>query len=196
MEEQNTNTDTKYWKAFQAGDRSAFAFLLDQYYQDLLKYGRRLVQNEDLAKDCLHDLFVNLWSHRKQLDLPISIKAYLLSSYRRELLKTKRRNFWSISKADINEYSELDVQFNIESYLIENEIENETLLKLKQNLSNLSKRQREVLFLRFNEELEYESISKIMNINQHSAINLVYEALKILRKNWVLVTLITLFVYL
>jgi DNA-directed RNA polymerase specialized sigma24 family protein len=102
------------------------------------------------------------------------------------LFKEKTRNFWNRNVIELNEEYEIEVQFNIETYLINNEIEHETLLKLKYYLSTLSKRQREAVYLRFNQELEYEEISQIMSINHHSAINLVYEALKLLRKNWVM----------
>ena len=186
MQEYLSITENKTWQAFQSGDRKAFEKLLNQYYPALLNYGQRLIRDNDFAQDCLQDFFIDLWNHRENLDTPQSIKAYLFSSYRRALFKEKTRNFWNRNVIELNEEYEIEVQFNIETYLINNEIEHETLLKLKYYLSTLSKRQREAVYLRFNQELEYEEISQIMSINHHSAINLVYEALKLLRKNWVM----------
>ncbi len=194
MPEYLSYTETKTWQAFQSGDRKAFEKLLNQYYPSLLNYGQRLVRDNDFAQDCLQDFFIDLWNRRENLDNPLSIKAYLISSYRRALFKEKTRNFWHRNVTNLNEEHDIDVQFNIETYLINNEIEHETLVKLKHHLSTLSKRQREVLYLRFNQELEYEEISQIMAINHHSAINLVYEALKLLRKNWVMTLLISLII--
>jgi RNA polymerase sigma factor (sigma-70 family) len=176
--------DTFLWLSFKKGDKKAFQIILDQYYQNLYNYGIRLSHSKDLAYDCLQDLFVELWNRKEFLETPKSIKAYLFISYKRRILKelafnNKRSNI-------LKEDTEIEVQFNIETYLINNEIEHETLLRLKHELRNLSKRQREVLYLRFYEELEYEEISKIMEISHHSTINLVYEALKMMRKNWVM----------
>ncbi|MEI7583566.1 sigma-70 family RNA polymerase sigma factor [Runella sp.] len=186
MNEDLSVMETITWQSFQKGDRKAFEKILNLYYPTLLNYGQRLVRDNDFAQDCLQDFFIELWNCRDKLDIPQSIKAYLISSYRRALLKEKTRNFWHQRVTDLDDHYEVEVQFNIETYLIKNEIEHETLVKLKYHLSTLSKRQREALYLRFNQELEYEEISQIMAINHHSAINLVYEALKLLRKNWVM----------
>jgi DNA-directed RNA polymerase specialized sigma24 family protein len=72
--------------------------------------------------------------------------------------------------------------------MISNEVKHEDLMKLRANLEKLSKRQREAIYLRFHQEMEYEDIAGIMAINYHSAVNLVYEALKFLRKNWFLIS--------
>ncbi len=176
--------DAHLWWSFQKGDRKAFEILLEQHYQTMFNYGIRLVKSKDLAYDCLQDLFVELWNRRSFLETPRSIKAYLLTSYKRRLLKEIVLNRKNINP--LNGDSELEVQFNIETYLINNEIEHETLIRLKIELGNLSKRQREALYLRFYEELEYQEISKIMEISHHSTVNLVYEALKMMRRNWVM----------
>ena len=185
--EKDNHLEIHIWDAFKSGDRLAFEQLLNNYYPKLLNYGARLVSNRDFAQDCLQDLFIDLWNRRENLNLPQSIHAYLATSYRRRLFQEKERSFWNKKVSDLEDDYEIEVQFNIESYLIHNEIEHETLLKLKHHLSTLTKRQREVLYLRFFQELEYDQISEIMSINQHSAINLVYEALKFLRKNWVMI---------
>jgi RNA polymerase sigma factor (sigma-70 family) len=186
----NQQSDSKLWQSFQSGDRSAFEQILEQHYHAMLNYGYRLVQNKDLAYDCIQDFFVELWNRRQFLDTPQSIKAYLLASYKRRLLKEKGKNFWNKNTTQLNDEIDIEVQFNIESYLINNEIEHETLIRLEKELASLSKRQREALYLRFYQELEYDEISKIMDINHHSSINLVYEALKSMRKNWVMSVLV------
>ncbi len=184
--EKDNHLEIHTWQAFKSGDRIAFERLLNNYYPNLLNYGVRLVSNRDFAQDCLQDLFIDLWNRREHLNTPQSIPAYLATSYRRRLFQEKERSFWNKKVSNLEDDYEIEVQFNIESYLIHNEIEHETLLKLKHYLTTLTKRQREVLYLRFFQELEYDQISEIMSINQHSAINLVYEALKFLRKNWVM----------
>jgi RNA polymerase sigma factor (sigma-70 family) len=81
------------------------------------------------------------------------------------------------------------VEFDIETYLITREVENESLKKLRLELDKLSKRQREAIFLRFTQDLSYEEISFIMGINYRSVVNLIHEAIKAIRKNWFAVLL-------
>lgn len=192
MPSYSTISESKIWVAFQNGDSQAFEELLKLFYPALLNYGLRLAKDSDFVKDCLQDFFIDIWNRKENLDIPQFVKAYLMSSFRRHLLREKSRNFWNKNVTDLDQEYDIEVQFNIESYLINNEIEHETLLKLKHYLGTLSKRQREVLYLRFYQELEYDEISQIMSINHHSVINLVYEALKMLRKNWVLSLLLCL----
>lgn len=79
------------------------------------------------------------------------------------------------------------MQFTIETYLISKEVQHESLKKLKVNIEKLTKRQREVIYLRFYQELDYDAIAEIMEINYHSVVNLIYESLRMLRKNWFLI---------
>jgi RNA polymerase sigma factor (sigma-70 family) len=175
------------WQAFKQGDRKAFGSMLEMYYPLLLNYGVRFQNDREFVKDCLHDLILDLWNHREKLDDVRLIKVYLLKSLRRKLLRESQRLKWFREANEVTEDYAFEVQFAIESYMISNEVKHEDLMKLRVNLEKLTKRQREAIYLRFHQEMEYEDIAGIMSINQHSAVNLVYEALKLLRRNWFLV---------
>jgi RNA polymerase sigma factor (sigma-70 family) len=174
------------WQAFKAGDRQAFGAMLERYYPFLLNYGLRFQKDREFVKDCLHDLILELWNRREHLDNVGLIKVYLLKSLRRKLLRESQRLKWFREAYEVTDDYAFEVQFAIESYMISNEVRHEDLMKLRVNLKKLTKRQREAIYLRFNQEMEYEDIAGIMAINYHSAVNLVYEALKFLRKNWFL----------
>jgi RNA polymerase sigma factor (sigma-70 family) len=178
--------ETALWQAFKRGDRQAFGSMLDRYYPFLLAYGLRFQKDREFVKDCLHDLILELWNRRENLDDVRLIKVYLLKSMRRKLLRESQRLKWFREANEVTDDYAFEVQFAIESYMISNEVRHEDLMKLRVNLEKLTKRQREAIYLRFNQEMEYEDIAGIMAINYHSAVNLVYEALKFLRKNWFL----------
>lgn len=175
------------WQAFKQGNRDAFSSMLDLYYPLLLNYGVRFNKDREFVKDCLHDLILDLWSRKENLDDVQLIKVYLLKSLRRKLLRESQRLKWFREANEVTDDYAFEVQFAIESYMISNEVKHEDLMKLQANLEKLTKRQREAIYLRFHQEMEYEDIAGIMAINQHSAVNLVYEALKLLRRNWFLV---------
>ncbi len=180
------------WELIQKGDYDSFGELLAHYYPLLLNYGERINSDREFVKDCLHDLFVDIWNRRDNLNKVQNIKSYLLASLRRRVIKEANRLKWFRNAAEIDDNYHFEVQFAIENYLIKNEIKHRDLKLLKYNLEKLTKRQREVIYLRFYQEMEYEEIAQIMEINNHSAVNLIYEALKLLRKNWFLtITLVT-----
>ncbi|MEO6685147.1 MAG: sigma-70 family RNA polymerase sigma factor [Dyadobacter sp.] len=185
-ENEEPRQDFVLWQDFKQGNGIAFEQIVDRFYPELLNYGVRLIRDKDFAQDCLQDFFVDLWARKERLDNVESVKAYLFLSYRRRLFREKERSVWYKFAVQLDDQLDFEGQFNIETYLIEHESRNENLLKLQKSLSKLSKRQREAIYLRFNQALDYEQIAKIMEINHQSAVNLVYEAIRLLRKNWLL----------
>lgn len=184
VNEQKYQNHITLWADFRKGDRQAFEALLSQYYAMLLAYGIRLMADKTIVEDCLQDFFVELWQKRDGLGDAKSIKAYLIASFRRRLFREKeKQNRMRITK-DVSDDYDFDIEFDIETTLISKERDDENAKKLKYYINNLSKRQKEAIFLRFYQALEYPDIAQIMGINQHSAVNLIYDALKILRKSW------------
>jgi RNA polymerase sigma factor (sigma-70 family) len=51
-----------------------------------------------------------------------------------------------------------------------------------QALAQLSNRQKEIIYLKFYQELNYEEVSEIMNINYQAARNLLYQSIKSIKK--------------
>lgn len=173
-------------EAFQAGDRKAFAEIMQIYYPLLLSYGMQFQRDREFVKDCLHDLFIDLWNKRQKLGTVQKLKPYLLSSLRHRLFRETKRLRWFREAEELKDDYDLEVQFAIESYLVHHEVQHEELKRLQANLERLSRRQREAIYLRFFQEMEYEDIARVMAIHYHSAVNLVYDALRTLRKNWFL----------
>lgn len=180
---ENTN-DSLLWQAFKRGERDAFETLLQQYYPLLLNYGVRFYRDKEFVKDSVHDLFVEIWNRREHLGDVVSVKSYLLQALRKNIIRESSRLKWFREADKISDDLNFDVEFNIETYLIDREIETESLQKLQSELDKLTKRQREAIFLRFTQNLSYEEIANIMAINYRSVVNLIHEAIKAIRQNW------------
>jgi RNA polymerase sigma factor (sigma-70 family) len=180
---ENTD-DSVLWQAFKRGERDAFETILHQYYPLLLNYGVRFYRDKEFVKDSVHDLFVEIWNRRENLGDVVSVKSYLLQALRKNIIRESSRLKWFREADKISDDLNFDVEFNIETYLIDREIEAESLQKLQLELDKLTKRQREAIFLRFTQDLSYEEIANIMAINYRSVVNLIHEAIKAIRQNW------------
>lgn len=183
----NRHIDEKtLWLQFREGSRQSFDQILQSYYEVLLKYGIRMLgtQFTELVEDSLQDFFVDLWSSKERLGDAVSLKAYLISSFKRRLLREKGRKSKTVTDSDLVENYEFEVQFNVEKEIIEQELSEENSKKIKLLLEQLSKRQQEAIFLRFFEKMSYDDIALVMNINKHSAVNLIYGGVKLLRAGW------------
>ena len=168
------------WNNFKSGDHSAFSKIFHHYYTFLYNYGLKLTADEDVTKDCIQELFISLWNNRENLGDAHSIKFYLLKSLRRKVirvLKFKKKNF----EYKINENYEFEVVFSIENVIINNQAQKEQQEYFFNLLNELPKRQKEAIYLRYYQNLSYEEISEIMDVNYQSVRNFVHKAISTLR---------------
>jgi DNA-directed RNA polymerase specialized sigma24 family protein len=83
--------DGAIWSIFKKGDKEAFAILYARYFKILFQYGIKMAEDGDLVKDCIHDLFIDLWKNKANLTDPKSVKAYLLSAIQHKLIRQLTR---------------------------------------------------------------------------------------------------------
>ncbi len=166
------------WKRFQAGETKAFTTMVNQYSNMLYDYGMRFSMDEELVKDCIQDIFCTLWNRREHLSAVSSIKFYLMKALRQKIIRELPK--WQHTTS-LN-----DISTDITSFVID--IEEDTTLpkethdKIRTCINQLSPRQKELLYLRFYENLKQDKIAELMGLNRQSAYNLQRSALLSLRK--------------
>lgn len=175
--------DLDLWQHFKKGNEEAYSFIYEKYVLILFSYGYRIYPDEDLVKDCLQDLFVTLWTSRENLANTDCIKYYLFRSLRREIARklSSASNFNSDSAGSVAEH----IEYPIEDHLITLEISHTQSKKLGLALTHLSDRQREAIYLRFYQNIDFEEIATIMGITQRAVYKLIYRAVDILKKAYV-----------
>ncbi|GAA4177977.1 sigma-70 family RNA polymerase sigma factor [Sphingobacterium ginsenosidimutans] len=171
----NTVGEQKLWTEFKGGSYDAFSEIYHLFATDIIAYGFKIHHDEDLIRDVMHDLFVELWSTRERLANVGSVKFYLFKSFRYKLLATLKRNEKRIIKYEFNE--ELVDQDLLE---LINDKENK-LNKLEDTLHQLAPRQREVIYLYFYLSYSITEISTLLSVNYQSVSNLLQRALIRLR---------------
>src|SRR6185503_8511438 len=172
--------DLYTWNEFRNGNADAFGKLIRTHYQDLYNYGTRFTRDAELVKDCIQDLFLVLWTNRQTISETSFVKYYLLKSLRRKLGDCKSRPFSSRYEPHFETFfSEVPA---VETNIIREEELVDLTRKMRAILMGLSKRQQEVIYLRFYMDADVEEIAEIMGLNRQSVYNLLHDALKKLRK--------------
>lgn len=59
------------------GDENAFRQVFDNYRPKLYTYLLRLSESKEIAEDCVHDVFVKLWTNREKMPGVENLNAYL-----------------------------------------------------------------------------------------------------------------------
>lgn len=178
----NHDDDEMLWTRVRKGDQNAFEALYARLFRLLYQYGYRVCHNATLVEDSIHDLFIDVWRYRENLSPTTSVRFYLVTSLKRRIIRNnevdqRARTF----DFDVSQ-TLLQKGFSQEEIIIENELNDERVVKLKKHLHDLPPRQYEALVLRFYNEMSYTEIASNLNVNEQSARNLVQRGLELLRK--------------
>lgn len=170
----------RLWSQFRDGNGDALGKLIGHYYQDLFAYGTRFSPNTDIIKDCIQEICLELWKNRAKLGETAYVKFYLLKSLRRRLIRELQKQ-QSEPLDETAFHAGFGPELPLEQTMIRDEQIKSLALKMRKLLNSLSKRQQEVIYLRFYMEVDMEEIAAIMGINRQSAYNHLHDALKRLK---------------
>jgi RNA polymerase sigma factor (sigma-70 family) len=182
--------DCLLWSQLKAGDEEAFSLLFEKYYSLLVNYGKTLNTESEIVKDCIQDVFVDIWNYRNNLNEARVVKAYLLSSVRKRIVRLHERNHIFSNAINIDSIDFL-YEYSIEDRLIADETMAKSVKKINQLINSLPARQSEALYLRYHQGLTVDQVSEVLNINYQSTKNLLHRAILQLRKEFPLTVLIT-----
>lgn len=182
------NEDIILWESFRKGDKKAFAVLFRQHYETLFRFGSKFTTDSELLEDCIQELFLELWQAKSRTPV-LSVKAYLLKSLKYKLLKAFRKKG---KIQPITDTGDVPFEWSHENTLILQQEDAEKKEKVLHALGRLSHRQKEIIYLKYYQNLSYEEVSEIMNINYQVARNLLYQAIKSLKN---MISLVVLFLF-
>ena len=184
-------TDADLFKLFKKGDESAFEILYQKYFKALSHYGFRICQDHELIENAIQDLFIDLWRRRAFLSEVDNVKFYLIKSLRNQLIRNSQKDILENSE-DVNDFLDYLGSLSIEQTIVQEESEGLRNGKIKEAISKLSSRQKEVIHLRYFQNLSLDEISHLIVLPKQVVKNLLsksYAVLKIYLKSSYLIFL-------
>ncbi|MEM1136105.1 MAG: sigma-70 family RNA polymerase sigma factor [Bacteroidota bacterium] len=172
--------DIEVWNAYRKGDKASFERIYKDHIRILYKYGNRFTNDHGLVEDCIQELFIDLWNKRNKIGDTDSIKRYLLGALRRRIVRKIQRDAKQKTNFTEGQY-DFRLEANFEELLIKGEHIEETKLRINKAFEKLSKRQKEVIYLKFYQEQSYKEIEDTLGINYQSVRNLLHNALKAIK---------------
>ena len=181
--------DSNLWDQLRNGDKIALKEIYELHVEYLFNYGRKIFQDTHVTEDSIQELFVEIWEKRNNLGATDSIRRYLATSLRRKIVARYKKE--SKSKS-VDQFDQIDFQvdLSIDELIISDEISKENAAKLQTAFKELSARQREVLYLRFYQNMDYDEIVEVTGIKYQSLRNLTATAIKRLRKHLSMILLL------
>ena len=161
-----------------AGDADALKELYNAFYQYLFTANFTFCTHREIVKDSIHDAFINIWVNRDKLPPVTSVGGYLNTAVRRKMIDALKKEY-PLESAILKMVTEHE--FSYEEVIIAFQEEETTRKTLQEALSYLTNRQKEVIRLRFFENKKYEEIAQLLDCEQRTIYNCVYEAVERLR---------------
>ncbi len=182
--QQRQNIDTATWDAFKEGNKQAYATIYKTYYSSLYVYGLKFTADATLVEDCIQEVFTAFWLNRHKLSAVKTLHSYLFVSFRNGLFRDLQKNKnSSLSQFDRNEYV-FDLQLSAERIMINAEEMYEQSIGLHEAIDKLTDRQKEVIYLKFYQNLSYDEIALILGISLKAAYKLFARAIGELRQTY------------
>ena len=183
LDSHSAQEDTSLIVAIRSGDYDAFTLLYNKYIQPLTHYGLKFMADLPAVEDCLHDVFVWLWANRHKLDMHTSVKSYLFKAVRTTMLHwlQKQNRLRGLNPGDEPGYL-FELQLTPETRVLHNESQRQLRQQIEGVLTSLTAKQKEVIYLRYYEGLNFEEIARNMNLSVKACYKLMGRAITILRE--------------
>ncbi len=169
--------DSYLWDKFRGGDKSAVEKIYFSHYEKLIRYGLRFTDDVHLLEDCIQDLFIYIIRNHSSLGTTDNITFYLFKSLRRRIAKTvKNYSFYTEYDALTKvEHSNNEISIGATDYKLSD------YKSVFDILNKLPERQKEIVYLKYCNNLNNQEIAEILEIKNQTVRNLLYRALKTLR---------------
>lgn len=175
-------SDSEVWAKFKSGDRAAFIYIYNLYFDRLYAYSHQFTYDTALIKDCIQELFIRIDKSKTNLSNTSSIKLYLYKAIKRDVIRAlKDKRNLAVQQEEYPGFN-FGIELSIEEQIINRQISKDQLEALRGAVTNLTGRQREIIFYHFYEGFSLDQIKKLMDFRSEKATqNLLYRALKELR---------------
>tara|TARA_B100001245_G_scaffold232068_1_gene213744 strand:- start:816 stop:1490 length:675 start_codon:yes stop_codon:yes gene_type:complete len=170
------------WERFKSGNETALTYIYRTYSNTLFNYGCQFVDDRDLVRDTLQDLFIDLINSRERLGATSSIKFYLMKSFRNKLVKAIKKSQRRREVEDDSSKDSFLVTISAEARWINGQLDQRKEKLIQDSLNQLPALQREALVLYFFEGLKYEQIAEMLGIKVKSSRALIYRSTESLGK--------------
>ena len=163
---------------FLKGEQAELRVIIEQYWDSMLLFTNGYIHNLSDAEDIAQEAFIKLSIKRPKLVHENQLKAYLF-----KICRNLAINYLKKQKRHIGMSQELTENIEDEMQEIESRMDlKDSKLQLHQAMQKLKTEYREILYLRYFEQLTMQECAKIMKYSEKKATAISYQARQQLRK--------------
>jgi RNA polymerase sigma-70 factor (ECF subfamily) len=171
------------WECMVHGDKNAFLKIYKEYYTALFHYGLSLTNDRELTKDCIQELFLDVWNTRSSIKKNVENARCYLCTWLRRKINRHRNRVEKIQPVSFTSVIADPVEMSYEELLVAHQLTEEKKVRLNRAISKLTKKQIEIIRLKYFENLGYAAIAEKTSLTTRTIYNIIYEAIHILRED-------------
>lgn len=187
--------DMELWTQYLDENDDVLGYIYVVHVNMLFRFGRQFVQDRELLKDCIQDLFINLKKTKDASVEVTSIKSYLFKALYRNIQHALNKDSRFVKGEDFHLDKAMSDQASVEMKWAGEEETVGLKNRVSKALNKLSAKQKQVIIHYYYDGFTYEEIAGIMGLSdKSSARKLLHRALDGLR-NMILFVLYLFFSY-
>lgn len=153
------------------GNREAMSEIFEVYRNYVGRSAYIMIGNFDIAEDITENVFFKVFTNLKSFDIERDFKPWLS-----RITLNETRNYIQKNKNYISEENE-----DLNLFESQNTLNKEEIIDIREGLKRLSTSEREIIALRYYQELTVEEISRILRIPKNTIKVKIHRTLKKLR---------------
>jgi RNA polymerase sigma-70 factor, ECF subfamily len=149
-----------YIQKAQAGDRGAFGFLYKEYYEKIYRYCKIQMYNDTGAEDICQETFLRAWKSLPKFTINDhgTFQAFLFRIARNLIIDVSRKK----KEYSLAAYEEVETNEDFAA-----DVDRTTAVEqLKKALAKLNDKDRQIIILRYFEEMSHTEVAKIVGIKE------------------------------
>ena len=175
----NSDSDSELLARIAAGDRDAFAELVEQWQEPLLRVAYRIVGRVDEAEEIRQTVLLRVLESPQWLPEPGRFAAWIRRCAINEAIaRARRRKVQAVAAADVAAMNELRREFTAP----EKALHTEESDLLQRALAKLDADTRALLSLRFDEDMTFRQIAEVLDRPASTVKSQLTRAIEQLRK--------------
>ena len=152
----------------------AFKQLYQMYYPRVVYFITSIVKTRIIAQDLAQDVFVNIWTNKKQLDPTLNLNNYIFVVSRNVAINHLKKEMLLLYSSIKPEQLDISVDNTIENNLFAKEIS----LLIEMIVSEMPAQQQSIYRLSREKGMSNEEIANLLNISKKTVENQISLALK------------------
>ena len=171
------------WEFFKKRNNQAAAYIYSNYFNVLLSFGCRRFGDDELVKDCIQEVFLDLLSNAERLKDIKLIDPYLRKCLVYKILKKLKHKDKEVTQSQLERTNESFIDDIADESEVQ-EFSEQDFQHLQKVFRSLPEKQRRAITLRFFRSLRFKQIAENMDIGENYAETLVYRTIKKLKSEF------------